>query len=404
VKRLILCLFLLAAACGPAQAQQPASPPAAIPTPSPETPAASSPSPDTSASPGVKPSPSGPVLFAVLEAKIPGNQLTWNTVAITGLDGRARARTTFTPMPVPAVECAAATLPPSAHVVGGKVYFADGAGVVRSLAADGQVARVAAFPFNGHQQMLSFAVSPDGGQVIGMVFTLPAKPATWCGTQEPSGYSLDVYSAKAGGSGVLLYHQGLSGTANVTALFGWDAIGPFGTSPTGWASQGGGPAPYGRGTLVRIDPSTGRVLGKIGSSTCGVWAMTQGGDYACTAAPAVNASGTYDGEVNVDRADGSRLWQVNLTTDDGFVYGPDLAPDEAHVAVGVNGAVAVVGRAGGQVKIGFYPVGWVDSNTMLGTLIDPLNPDPNLAYATLSDPSTIVSLGFPGLFVGTLSP
>ena len=392
MRRLIIGLVLLVAACGPGQAQATASPSAAVATPSANATAALSPSPTPS---------SGPLLFAVLEAKIPASPYQWNTVVIAGLDGYARAKTTFKPMPVPTVECAGAILPPSAHVAGDKVYFADGAGVVRSLSANGQVARVATFPFSGRQQMLSFAVSPDGGQLLGAVFTLPAKPTGWCGTPELSGYSLDVYSAKAGGPSSLLYHESLPGTGNVMALFGWDKVGPFGTYPTIWASQGGGPGST-LGVLVRIDASTGKVLGEIGGNGCEVSDMAFSGDYACAEVQVINSAGTYDGKVSVRRVDGSEIWHVTLTTDDGLVYSPDLAPDEAHVSVGINAATEVVARTGSQIKIGFYPGGWLDSSTLIGGLVDPLNPNPNLAYVRLSAPGTVISLGFPGLFVGTV--
>jgi hypothetical protein len=383
MRRLIFCMLLMAVACGPTQARPPTATAAASSSPSPT------------------PSTSGPLLFAVLEAKIPASPYQWNTVAIAGLDGHARAKTTFTPMPVPTVECAGAILPPSAHVAGDKVYFADGAGVVRSLSASGQIARVATFPFSGHQQMLSFAVSPDGNQLLGAVFTLPAKPTSWCGTPEPSGYSLDVYSAKAGGSSTLLYHESLPGTGNVMALFGWDKVGPFGTHPTGWASQGGGPAPYGRGSPVRLDANTGKVLGEIGTNTCEVWDMAFSGDYACTEAPATNSPATNDAKISVRRVDASEIWHVTMTTDDGFVYLPQLAPDEAHVAVGANSATVVVGQTGSQIKIGFFSSGWLNSSTLIGDVIT-ASPNPNLAYVGLSAPGTVISLGFPGLFVGTV--
>ena len=391
MRRLVIGLMLIVGACGPSQAQTPVSPSAATASATATvTPGA-----------GPTPNPSGPLVFAVLEAKIAGSPFDWNTVAIVGLDGYAKAKTTFTPMPVPTVPCAGAVLPPSAHVAGDKVYFADGAGVVRSLSASGQIARVATFPFSGHQQMLSFAVSPDGSQLLGAVFTLPAKPTSWCGTPELSGYSLDVYSAKAGGSSTLLYHESLPATGNVMALFGWDNVGPFGTYPTVWASQGGGPGST-VGVLVRIDASTGKVLGEIGGANgCGVWEMAFSGDYACTEAPATNSPGTNDAKVSVRRVDGSEIWHVTLKTDDGFVYLPQLAPDEAHVAVGVNSATVVVGRTGSQIKIGFFSSGWLNSSTLIGDVIT-ASPNPNLAYVVLKAPGAVISLGFPGLFVGTV--
>src|SRR5438093_1310 len=84
----------------------------------------------------------GPLLFAVLEANGTANVWTYNTVAIAGLDGYARAKTTFSPMPVPVLGCMGAVLPLSAHVAAGKVFFADSKGVVRSLAIAGRRPRL----------------------------------------------------------------------------------------------------------------------------------------------------------------------------------------------------------------------------------------------------------------------
>src|SRR4029077_14719479 len=228
MKRLLIALLLMVAACGQPQAQSATSPLA-----SGSTPGASA---TQSASPGVTPSskaPSSlPLLFAVLEAKGTVNAYTWNTVAIAGLDGRARAKTTFVPMPLPKMGCIGAVIPVPAHVAAGKVYFADGKGVVRSLSVTGQVTRVATFALTSSQQMLSFAVSPDGSRLLGTVFTLPTKPNVACTGAPDTGYALDVYSAPAGGASRLLYHENLQSTpANVMALTGWDAVGPVGTSP-----------------------------------------------------------------------------------------------------------------------------------------------------------------------------
>ena len=129
--------------------------------------------------------------------------------------------------------------------------------------------------------------------------------------------------------------------------------------------------------------------------------MAFSGDYACTEATATNSRGTYDAKVSVRRVDASEIWHATLTTDDGLVYLPQLAPDEAHVAVGANSATVVVGRTGSQIKIGFFSSGWLNSSTLIGDVIT-ASPNPNLAYVGLSAPGTVISLGFPGLFVGTV--
>jgi hypothetical protein len=329
----------------------------------------------------------------------------WNTVAIAGLDGYARAKTTFVPIPVPDLGCIGAVLPPSAHVADGKVYFADGTGVVRSLSVGGQAARVASFPFSAHQQMLSFAVSPDGSQLLGAVFTMPAKPNLACnGSPSPGGYSLDVYSAKAGGPTTLLYHENVSNKAgnlvDVMALTGWDAMGPFGTYPTVWASQGGGPMSE-LGVAVRIDASTGKVLGQVADpNSCRVWDIGASGDFVCI--PDGSA------RVSVRRPDGSEIWHFTATTPINSLWNPFLAPDEQHVVVdGTSLDTEQVGaKNGSRVNPGntsFEVDGWLNSTTLIGGGIGPnVGPASDFTYVRLSSPNTVVSLGFQGLFVGTV--
>jgi hypothetical protein len=393
MRRLAIALLLMATACGQPQGQAGTSPVAEPPTPSATATAAVSPSPMP------QPSTSKSLLFAVLEAKGTANAYTWNTVAIAGLDGYARATSTFIPMPVPTLGCIGAVLSPSAHVAAGKVYFADGKGVVRSLSIQGQIRQVATFSLTSSQQMLSFAVSPDGSRLLGTVFTLPAKPNLACNGSPAPGYALDVYSALAGGPSTLLYHQSLQASpSNVMALTGWDAVGPIGTSPTVWASQGGGPGSD-LGVAVRIDAGTGRVLKQVSDpSACRVWDIGASGDFTC--APDTVA------KVSVRRPDGSEIWHSAMAG-----YGYFLAPDEKHVlacCVEVTGAFSPLslGRDGSRVKLaaGFSPEGWLDANTTVGeSHPDPLQQPPfPLSYVGLSAPGTVVSMGFSGLFVGTV--
>jgi hypothetical protein len=340
------------------------------------------------------------VLFGVLEAKGTANAYTWNTVAIAGLDGYARAKATFAPMPVPDLGCIGSNLPRSAHVAAGKVFYSDAKGVVRSLSIDGTVATAATFPLTSSQQMLSFAVSPDGGRLLGAVFTVPAKPNIGCnGSPAPGGYSLDVYAASVAGPSTLLYHQSLPAPPpSVMAFTGWDLIGPVGTYPTVWASQGGGPGSD-LGVAVRIDAVTGRVVKQVSNpSMCRVWDIAMSGDFTCVP----------DGiaKVSVRRPDGSEIWHATMQGN-GFW----LAADEKHVlacCAAVNGGFAPValGRDGSRVNLGFglSPDGWLDANTIIGeSHPDPLQQPPfPLAYDGLSAPRTVVSMGFTGLFVGTV--
>jgi hypothetical protein len=371
VRHLVLAALVVTIACGPGQAQPPASPTSEAATPS---------------------APASSLVFGALEADGTANPEQWNAVAIAGLDGHARAKTSFAQMPVPNVGCISAVLPSSAHVAAGKVYFADGTGVVRSLSVGGQITEVTSFPFKGPQQMLSFAVSPDGARLMGAVFTLPSKPNLACGgAAATSGYSLDVYWASAGGPSNLFYHQGLTST-DVLAFAGWDEAGPFGTFPTEWASQGGGPRGF-FGTPVRIDSLNGKVLKQVSDpAVCMVWDIGPKGDFTCIPA------GTD--VVSVRRPDGSEIWQVGPSPNGSYYF---LAPDEQHVlAMGQTG-LEVLGRDATRLKLpgGFFPEGWLDAATVIGTPIGAKGRG-NLGFVRTSAPDIVVDMGFKGLFLGTV--
>jgi hypothetical protein len=100
----------------------------------PATTTRSSPPPSTPGSVATGGGASKELLFAVLE---PGGDLTAmrdSTVAIVRTDGTAKARARFDARQLPRVGNALPLPQPEARVAAGKVYFADAAGVVRSLA------------------------------------------------------------------------------------------------------------------------------------------------------------------------------------------------------------------------------------------------------------------------------
>jgi hypothetical protein len=383
--------ILMGVACGPTGTQS-ANSPSAIASPN-----------------------AGPAAFAVLEATNPGSPYTWNTVVIAGRDGSARAKTTFTPMPVPVTGCMGAVLQPSAHVAAGKVFYADGKGVIRSLAINGAVTTVTTFPMTTSQQMLSFGVSPDGMRVLGTVLTVPTNAWPCDGSSSSANYTFDAFTAISGEPSRLVDHQTWTKPQNVLALTGWDAVGPIGTYPTVWASQGGGPGST-LGVLVRVDAATVKPLAQLADpSKCQVWNSVPSGAFVCMGGAVTTGGGTADQRVNqlvsVRNADGSELWHFTVTGQNA-PFGPFLAPDGQHVVICCNDLnlgdshELLVGRDGVQVNLakGFGASGWLDSTTMVGWVqSDPLSQGPfPLAYITASEPGTVVSIGFPGLFVGAV--
>lgn len=337
-------------------------------------------------------------LFGVVEAKGTANDFTYNIVAIAGLDGIARAKATFAPMPGPYVPCAGAVVPRSAHVAAGKVFFADGTGVVRSLAASGQVSEVTRFPLGPSQQMMSFAVSPDGSKLMGTIFTFPARLASTnspCdGTNRwgPGDFSLDVYSAPAGGAARLLDHASWPQTSSPEPFLmaEWNALGPLATYPAIVMSQGGGPHHY-EGQIALVDYTTGKVVRQLADPiACWVEDVAPGGDFACQTA----------GQVSVRRPDGSEIWRLSSATVD--YYDSYLSPDENRLATfpSSNSFAVAAGRDGRSqsLPMGFIQGGWLDSGTVIGW-----GNANDVAIVRLSDPGTVVDLGFKGLFVGALS-
>ena len=393
MRRLMIGLALMVTACGQTQAQ---------PASSPATPATAT--------------AGAPLLFAVLQAKDTASPNQLNTVVIAGLDGQTIATATFAPMPVPAIgACIGAIDPPSAHAAAGKVFYADATGAVRSLGIDGKVTTVATFPMTSKQQMLSFAVSPDGSTILGTIFTIPLNAVTCDGSASPVAYTLDAYSATSGASSRLVYHQSWTGSQNVMALTGWDAIGPIGTYPTVWATQGGGTGSR-LGVIVRIDASTMKPLAPFaGQGSCQVWQSVPSGAFVCTLAPVMTGDGTaqqsVDSPVSVRRADGSEMWGFKLTSTNP-AFGPILAPDERHVTIccadvaGPGFAQVVAGQDGSKATMagGFTTTGWLDSQTMVGySHPDPLQQPPfSLGYIRSSDLSRFTSMGLYGEFVGTV--
>lgn len=358
------------------------------------------------------PPPQQPLLFAALQANGTPNAQTYNTVMVAGLDGRDLAKATFAPMRMPAVGCMGAVLPASAHVAAGKVFFADADGIVRSLAINGTVAIAATFPLTSAQQMLSFAVSPDGSRLLGTVYTVPTNAISCDGG--PSGaFSFDAYSSTNGGSAKLVYHQTWTKPQSVLALTGWDSIGPFGTYPTVWASQGGGPAST-LGVKVRVDATTIQPGANFSDpGQCLAWDSNQSGTFVCTKDGVVTNGGTAQQQVavpvSVRQADGTEQWQFTAIGQNS-PFGPYIAPDGQHVMICCNDLnlsdshERLVGRDGGQSNLatGFFASGWLNSTTVIGwTNSDSSNPS-SMAYVDLNSPDLVVSLRLTGAFVGTV--
>jgi hypothetical protein len=362
-------------------------------------------------SPSTASSPNAQVLVVLLQAKGTADQFGFNTISLVGIDGRVRASTSFTPAPRANLGCIGAVSPAPAHVAAGKAFFADGSGALRSLAPDGTVTAVTTFPITSAQQMLSFAVSPDGTQVVGGIFAAPKNAFTCDGSTPAGSYSFDAYRAGAGTSPQLVYHQSWSQPPPaVMAFTGWDTIGPIGTYPTVYASQGGGPAST-LGGMARIDPTTLMATPLTDPSSCLVWDSNASGAFVCTASAQTGAAGTnspVQTAVSVRQPDGQKSWDFTVS-DENAASSPFLSPDGQHVVVCCSLAASaefVFAKDGTHAMLagGFFAGGWLDSNTVYGwTDATTDNPQGNASYVRIDAPGTAVKLGVSGRFVGPIS-
>jgi hypothetical protein len=404
----LLATVVILAACGSPSGRQasssaqpnatPTATPVAASTISSPTPS-SSPTQTPAATPWALPAPP-PNLYAVLEA--PAQYAQNTTVAIAGLDGYARAKTHFTPRSIPYLADVAVVLAPEAHVAAGVVYFVDGRGVVRTLAPSGLVKQVAVFPITQSQQAISFAVSPDGKQLMAAILTFPAKGKLIPGTgwYAPVGpWTLEVERADAGGTTVVLHRwQSASEPTNIV-MAGWDAQGPVavvGSSPMTQDSQFDGQIFYG-GHFANVDMSTGLPGPKLGAcqdTDADPWWVGVDGTTVCV------ISNTL---VSVD-SPGQPVWQPALSPNPPFDFPGRFVLSTDGSQLAMDGAV--VSRSGSNLALNnsFRPEGWLDAATLIGLQLNETDPNQvvGMAYVHMSDPTHPVNLGFVGEFVGLI--
>ncbi len=295
------------------------------------------------------------LLYAVLELPPPLSAPGANyTVAIAGLDGYARAKAHFSPPPGAYVPDAAVTKMPPAYVAAGALYFIDGAGVVRKLQASGANQQVATFPLAATQQVVSFAVSPDGAKIIASVLTLPAigplpSPnsggAPWPPLIGP--WKLAIELADSGGPTQTLHQwssdagPGSPGGFDNIIIASWDAGGPIAVVGSNVATQNAafnGQQFFG-GHFARIDLATGLPGPQIGSclgTFTGPFAATPGGVRIC-------ADYDFTGATRLTiQSSGQADWQPPVPPSPGQIG--DFVADPTAGQLAMDGAV--VGRNG----------------------------------------------------------
>jgi hypothetical protein len=308
------------------------------------------------------------------------------------------AKQVFAARAIPRIGNAAPVMQPEAVSAGGKVYYADGFGQVRSLARDGVVAPVTRFPLISSQQVLSFAVSPDGSKLVATVFSWPPvhNPPPQTPVQPafgPGDMTLDVYTAAPGQAPVHVHHQAWPQTnelpRDVMQVVAWAIDGPLVTTDTVLGTQQPLPGQHFFGHLAELDGSGGPGQ-RIGGQTCGAVSVTADDTTLCLDQTFTNAS--------VRTRAGSVLYSLPSATG-GSYQGAVLAPDGQRAVYGS----AVIGRDGGKLQLPpqFYTEGWLDTQTVVGVQLTNQG-ESDLDLIHLSSPRQVSDLGFKGLFVGTV--
>jgi hypothetical protein len=337
----------------------------------------------------------------------PGGDLTSmrdNTVAIVRTNGTAKAKARFDARQLPRVGNALPLPQPEARIAAGRVYFADGSGMVRSLAIDGTVAGVTTFPLTNTQQLLSFAVSPDGSQLLGAIFSFPPVhvPPPLTPIDPPFGpgdFMLQVFAAKPGQSPTSLlkrnWPQSSGPPRDALSIVGWSQVAPLATIDTTLGTQQGSLGRQMFGHVAELD-NDGRPGPPLGGYSCDAW----------TALPDETVLCDDDGQLrnfSVRARDGSVRLRIHASGDAQYLD-VSLAPDASRIAYVVTGGRPTVTDSAGKsllLPADFRPEGWLDTTTVVG-VVQTAQGDGDMALVRLDHPAALDDLGFRGFFVGVV--
>ena len=328
-------------------------------------------------------------------------------LALVDLQGHEVAGADFVP-DLPPLVCGAGWIqPPTIRIVGQVVYFIDRTGTIRSLDRSGATAKIGQLPVTDRQMQPYFAVSPDGHKVLATVVTWTAVNPAARGPEDcglpGSVPQVETFSVDAGGTTRSLSRAPLTSPFKPTVVAGWDQTGPIATAETEIGHQTITPSDVFSGArLVRVDPDTGAPTAtSVGGPDCKPLDVTSDWHFLCSSVADWSA-------LSVRIEDGTVLWSQHTPRCCSVAFTPRLAPDADHVAlegliIARGGTIASLPRlnAAGQGLLGtFVPVGWIDSQTVIGG--EATQPD-SLQLVSLTDLSRRTDFPLKGRFVGLLS-
>jgi hypothetical protein len=419
--------MLLAACAGPqsskAEQSAPPAPTTVSPSVSPNASATAAPSPSqlSAECPGFTVTTVGAVtastpLFAVLETRRAGAKESeysgsHDTVTLAGFDGYAHVKVSFAPRRVPdmSADGAVPILQPEAVLAASAVYVIDGSGVVCRIDRHGTSHEVTTFPITSAHQAVSFAVSPNGTQLMAAVLTYPVfSPGPTAYQPVVSGqWELSLEVAAAGGTAKVVSHLEKAWSngpfdQNNIVMAGWDGADPIGVVGSFVGGTPGIDGDRWPGDLsvhavhLGLDGAIGASLGPngaaIGPNGCGLVSLGPAGAVLCETGGGMGIRP----QVDVGTAGGQVLW-----TSPSSIFasgGVSLSPDESLMAM--DGWL--VGKSGSIVALpkGFRPRGWLDDRTVIGFVTS--TPTSSIGVVRLSSPAVADNWGFSGQFVGVL--
>ena len=358
-------------------------------------------------------SPSGNAarLFVIVE----GNPRCCS-IAIVDADGRVHARRTFKQLPQPVVGCEGSWIYSSTQVAGNAAYYLDDSGTVRRLSASGAVTDVAHFPVRTSQQVVWYAVNPDGTKLMAAIMVYTPLSPSWnpqqgCPVHEPGRVYEEIDLATAGGSTTTISDQ--TNPQHVVSVVGWDRTGPIAVPDSHMAYIGFIEGTVWGGPAVHLDLRGQPASGSIGGADCSaLFGETKDGNVVC-----------HDPKrPTVRDSTGKVLWSLKaLDPTDDFSYGAiALSPDASRVAFNLNSkccysfdSSVIRSRDGVRIGLGssFQPQGWLDNQTVIGArggvkvTCSGCPPDfvpTTLGIIDLARPTEVRDLGISGTFLGIL--
>jgi hypothetical protein len=305
---------------------------------------------------------------------------------------------------------------PEAYPAAGGVYFIDGSGAVRRLDPSGSTRKVTSFPITSPQQGVSFAVSPDGKELIAAVITYPtvAPAPSMTAGQAPGppfitsgSWMLDLEVAADGGAAAVVHHwqsgatdyPGSNARIRNLAIVGWDATGPLGMIDGYNGAQQAlfEGQRWAGGHIVRLG-----LDGSVGaaplSTDCTPIALGDGDRLVCL----LPGAGAHTGLLQVASLDGQVLWTAIQPTQNipGQPGGFTLSPDGTRIAM--DGVLVPQHGVNVSLPDSFMTRGWLNADTLIGMIqgTEPMK----IGILRLSAPSSVENWGFSGQFVGILRP